>query len=546
MKIFEPQGYHYIKHITTGGQAEVYLIEQDGKKYIAKVFEQLDQDTFALLKHIQSLQAPNVPQIIDVYNQDDKTVLIREYIDGHTLYQEIEKNGTIDYQRATRIILKICDTLRVFHNNTPNPIVYRDLKPENILLSKEDEVYLIDFGIARYHKGESTRDTVLMGTKGYTAPEVMAGMQSDNRSDIYSIGLIFYEMLTGKNLLVPPYQIRPLQETDKRLPKRANKVIERATDISMVMRYKSVDEFVRALKKADRLNASPFKKIIYSAAIIAGIILLLFGVNAVARGGLFNRWVLFSGQNAAPEGFDIVLDLEFENPEDFEWLQLFSTGPEPMPIEDIDLAEVMMDGKYLINHPATLNHRLPPGAFCHIRVRLDPVEQNGAQFVLSLIPEFDQLAAYNIPVSNRDVIGSEIINEFGHYWEQAQGAEMIAGEDWLDIVVYLDASGETLRYMICSTENEADIAFGGIRVDESWIGREYQIELNPLIAYWEDEVGIPAPISQVEFIRIVNGDLIQYLSDHVAVYQRNPDPVNDFLNRDIAFIPQERFTEHEF
>ena len=88
-----------------------------------------------------------------------------------------------------------------FHNLEPNPIIHRDLKPDNILISEEDDVFLIDFGISRYYKEEVTRDTVLAGTKGYTAPEVLAGMQSDNRSDIYSIGLIFYEMLTGKNLL---------------------------------------------------------------------------------------------------------------------------------------------------------------------------------------------------------------------------------------------------------------------------------------------------------------------------------------------------------
>ncbi len=87
-----------------------------------------------------------------MYNHEDKTVLIREYISGHTLYEEIQENGMLSLDRACYITLKICETLKVFHDLKPNPIIYRDLKPENIMISDDDEVYLIDFGIARYHK----------------------------------------------------------------------------------------------------------------------------------------------------------------------------------------------------------------------------------------------------------------------------------------------------------------------------------------------------------------------------------------------------------
>jgi serine/threonine-protein kinase len=130
----------------------------------------------------------------------------------------------------------------------PHPIIFRDLKPDNIIITPDGHLKLIDFGIARYYKEEATRDTMLAGTKGYTAPEVMAGMQSDERSDVYSIGLVFYELLSGKSLQYPPYQIRPVAENNEFLPDYLDEIIAKATNINQTERYASIDEFIYELE----------------------------------------------------------------------------------------------------------------------------------------------------------------------------------------------------------------------------------------------------------------------------------------------------------
>ena len=234
MKIFEEMGYTYQKHLSTGGEGEVHLVKLANKDYIAKIVPKLDESSLGVLQDIKQMHVPNIPNMYDTFNYEDKTIIIRDYIAGNTLYDEIKKNEYLSFKRAKTIILKICETLKAFHNKKPDPIIYRDLKPENIIITPSGDVYLIDFGIARYHKQDKIRDTVLAGTKGYTAPEVMGGMQSDVRSDVYSAGMLFYEMLTGKNILNPPYQIRPVKESNEYLPDWIDRLIEKATDINQV------------------------------------------------------------------------------------------------------------------------------------------------------------------------------------------------------------------------------------------------------------------------------------------------------------------------
>ena len=228
MKIFEEKGYTYQKHVSTGGEGEVHLIKSENKDYIAKIFPKLNDNAIGLLHDIQQMNVPNIPKVYEIFNYEDKTIIIRDYIEGNTLYDEIKKNEYLSFKRSKIIISKICKTLKVLHDAKPNPIIYRDLKPENIIITPNGDVFLIDFGIARYHKREATRDTVVAGTKGYTAPEVMGGMQSDVRSDVYSVGMLFYEMLTGKNILDPPYQIRPVQESNEYLPDWLDKIIKKS------------------------------------------------------------------------------------------------------------------------------------------------------------------------------------------------------------------------------------------------------------------------------------------------------------------------------
>jgi len=548
LKIFDQKGYIYKKHISTGGEGEVHLIQRDGQLYIAKIFSMMDDDSFQLLKHVQEIQAPNVPKIYDIYNHNDKTILIRDYIDGHTLYEEIEKNKMLTLKRASFVALKICETLKTFHSIKPNPIIYRDLKPENIMISKDGEVFLIDFGIARYHKGESTRDTVLAGTKGYTAPEVMAGMQSDNRSDIYSVGLIFYEMLTGKNLLVPPFQIRPVKESNELIPKWVDKVIKKASEISMVMRYRDIAELSDILKNPKSIRRAKTKWIWYCAALVAVIGILVFSLR-IFNSDKFQKILdtsVFAIQENVQDTYEIMVDLEFDDIEDFSWMQLVGQKIESGEINEANFPDLINNGVYKLKCQTIMNYKLVQGSYFHIRVRPEEIHQNGALFFLSFVPGLDNMSAYNIPFANKEFFSSDIINEYGYYLKEAQGIPIMVDHKWIDIIVYLDENGETIRYLVCDIGNEEDISYGGVRVFDEWIGSEYTIEFNIPFEYWENEIGIETPASQIEFIKHGYGSLKGYLNDNLPAYQYNQKQVNDFLDQDIEFIPLDQFTRHEF
>jgi serine/threonine protein kinase len=546
LKIFDQKGYIYKKHISTGGQGEVHLIERNNQLYIAKIFSQMDDDSFLLLKHIQKIQAPNVPKIYDVYNHNDQTILIRDYIEGHTLYEEIKRNEMLTFERARFVILKICETLKAFHSIKPNPIIYRDLKPENIMISKDGEVFLIDFGIARYHKDKSTRDTVLAGTKGYTAPEVMAGMQSDNRSDIYSVGLIFYEMLTGKNLLTPPFQIRPVKESNGLIPKWVDRVIKKATELSMVMRYRDISEFSDILKKPKSIRNIKTKWVWYLTALVAvvGILILSLNFFSSERFQEIKEASAFAVQENDQDVYELIVDLAFDDIEDFSQMQLVGQKIESGQITEADFPDLINNGVYALKCQTIMNYKLVPGSFFHMRVRPQEIEQNGALFFLSFVPEQDVFAAYNIPFLNKEILGLETINEYGYYWNEAQGLPTMVEHKWIDIIVYFDQNGETIRYIICDIGDEESISYGGASVFDEWIGLEYSIELNMPFEYWENEVGIKTPTSQVEFIKYGDGSLKRYLNDNLPAYQHNQKGVNDFLDRDIEFVPLEQFTKH--
>jgi len=546
LKILDQKGYTYEKHISTGGEGEVHLIQRDGNFYIAKIFSLMDDDSIQLLKNIKDLNAPNVPKIYDIYNDNDRTILIRDYIDGHTLYEEIEKNNFLTLERASYVILKICETLKTFHNIKPNPIIYRDLKPENIMISKDNEVFLIDFGIARYHKGESTRDTVLAGTRGYTAPEVMAGMQSDNRSDIYSVGLIFYEMLTGKNLLVPPFQIRPVKESNALIPKWVDKVIAKATQMNMVIRYRDISEFSDVVKSPNRLLKKSMKWIGYITALFAIIGMLLFGLKFFTSGRF--QEIQTNQSNAAHEDktFELLVDLEFDDVQDFSSMQLVGQKIESGEIREVDFPDLINNGVYSLKCHTIMNNKLVPGSFIHLRVNPDEVEQNGALFFLSLVPELDIISAYNIPFSNKEIIGSEIINDYGHHWEESQGYPIMVEHKWIDVIVYMDENGETIRYLTSDIGYEESVSYGGVKVFDEWIGHEYNIELNIPYEYWENEIGIGSPTTQIEFIKYGRGSLSGYLSENLPAYQHNHIMIDEFLNKDIEPIPHEFFTKHDF
>jgi serine/threonine-protein kinase len=143
------------------------------------------------------------PGIVKTYNgeQRSRLYMVIEWVEGRLLRSILNKESKLPIERATHLILQICDALDMMHKHG---VVHRDLKPENIMVDTEDRIKLIDFGIAM--KEDARRLTFVnlsttLGTPDYISPEQVKGQRGDQRSDIYSLGVIFYEMLVGE----PPY-----------------------------------------------------------------------------------------------------------------------------------------------------------------------------------------------------------------------------------------------------------------------------------------------------------------------------------------------------
>lgn len=137
---------------------------------------------------------PHLPQIMEAAEQDGQTAVLEEYVQGDTL-AELLMGARLTEREARQVTMQLCQALHVLHSMGA---VHRDVKPENVILRGSDAV-LIDFDAARIYKDESESDTQVLGTTGFAAPEQYGIFQSDERADIFSLGVLLNIMLTGKH-----------------------------------------------------------------------------------------------------------------------------------------------------------------------------------------------------------------------------------------------------------------------------------------------------------------------------------------------------------
>lgn len=206
-----------------------------------------------------SLAHPNVVTIFEVGEQDGRNFLAMEYLDGHTLRNELDTRGFLEPEAACKIALEVLSALDYAHKNG---VIHRDIKPENIQLLSDGRVKLTDFGIARLtFEPNLTVDGQVFGTPSYMSPEQVVGRDIDARSDLFSVGVILYEMLSGQkpfmgdSVVTITYSILN-KEPDR--PKQINfalwQVLGQALDKSPALRFSSASEMASAVKNA--LDAS--------------------------------------------------------------------------------------------------------------------------------------------------------------------------------------------------------------------------------------------------------------------------------------------------
>jgi serine/threonine-protein kinase len=196
---------------------------------------------------LASLSHPNLPRVIDYFEQGGKQYLVMEHVDGQTLEQVAHSSpGMLDEARVLGWIDQVCGVLGYLHAQQP-PIVFRDLKPGNIMLDRQGQIKLIDFGIARLFKPGQTRDTAPMGTPGYAAPEAHGKAQTDARSDVYSLGATLHALLTRYDPSQTPFVLPAPHSLNPGLSPRVVAVISRALQMDPALRFQSVAELRQAL-----------------------------------------------------------------------------------------------------------------------------------------------------------------------------------------------------------------------------------------------------------------------------------------------------------
>ena len=258
--------YEIISKVGTGGMADVYKARdhklnrlvavkvlkpefRDDKTFIAKF--QKEAQAAAGLAH------PNIVNVYDVGDDEGVNFIVMELVEGITLKDYIKKKGKLSVKEATSIAIQVSLGLEAAHNRN---IVHRDVKPQNIIISTDGKVKLSDFGIARAVTSNTITSNVMVSVH-YSSPEQVRGGYSDKKSDIYSLGITMYEMVTGrvpfdgdtsvaiaiKHLqeeMVPPSKYTP------DLPFSLEQIILKCTQKSVDRRYNNLSEVIEDLKRS--------------------------------------------------------------------------------------------------------------------------------------------------------------------------------------------------------------------------------------------------------------------------------------------------------
>ncbi|MCS6841437.1 MAG: serine/threonine protein kinase [Roseiflexus sp.] len=196
---------------------------------------------------LASLSHPGLPKVVDHFEQDGKAYLVMEFVPGDSLLTIAQREGLpFPLPRVLDWARQICEVLEYLHNR-PTPIIFRDLKPANVMLTPEGRIKLVDFGIARIFKPGKERDTQAFGTLGYSAPEQYGRSQTDPRADIYSLGVLLHQLLTGYDPTSTPFRLPSANQINPAIPQHVSDAIARAVDPDPNRRFPNVRAFYQAL-----------------------------------------------------------------------------------------------------------------------------------------------------------------------------------------------------------------------------------------------------------------------------------------------------------
>lgn len=223
----------------------------------------MNSQSFDIYNQLKTIRHRNIAKIIECFKVDDKCIEYEEYIAGKRL-SDVMKEGAIELCEILRYSLSLCEALEVVHAKN---IIHRDVQPKNIIVSNDGVIKLIDFDISRTYKEEAEKDTLFMGTVGYAPPEQFGFAQTDERSDIYSVGVILCEMLTQyeenkKDKVICNVADKTVvgEESKKINIKMLKKIVKQCMEIDSKNRFATAEELKKKLESCYYDNSIEYEE----------------------------------------------------------------------------------------------------------------------------------------------------------------------------------------------------------------------------------------------------------------------------------------------
>jgi serine/threonine protein kinase len=247
-----------MRTIGHGGMAAVYQANDTRRGTLVAIKEmslsnvstherpQAIQNFLAEARILSRLTHPNLPAFTDFFTEGARHFLVMEYVDGSTLEDLLElNNGPFSEPRVLGWARQLCDVMEYLHNQQPS-VIFRDMKPGNVMLTRSGRIKLIDFGIARLFRNSVSQDTQLLGTPGFAPPEQYGGAQTDERTDIYSLAMTLFQLLT-RSISENGFGLTNVHANFPHISPPVARALEKATSLRPEDRYDSIVVFRRAL-----------------------------------------------------------------------------------------------------------------------------------------------------------------------------------------------------------------------------------------------------------------------------------------------------------
>ncbi len=318
--------YEIIGKVGTGGMSDVYKAKDHilGRVVSIKVLKQEFSEDINFVTKFRTeaqsaagLEHPNIVNIYDVGSESGMHFIVMEYVEGITLKTYIEKKGQLSFKEATSIAIQVARGIEAAHNKE---ITHRDIKPQNIMISTDGKVKVTDFGIAKAISS-NTISSEAMGSVHYASPEQARNGLIDGRSDIYSLGIVMYEMVTGR---VPfdgdttvAVALQHLQEEmvapstyAPELPISYERIVLKTTQKSPDRRYQSIAELLADLRRA---LTNPDEDFVVIAPLVLGNTRVINGDELGEIQKAFDETDMKSENGFVPEEIDDEDDEEYDD-----------------------------------------------------------------------------------------------------------------------------------------------------------------------------------------------------------------------------------------